>query len=59
MSIAEEMAARESLKNIFRTADFREPLKFGLRGENFKVDFDKVNLSLEEYVKPQQSVRDS
>ncbi|XP_064612674.1 large ribosomal subunit protein mL44-like [Liolophura sinensis] len=59
VSIAEEMAARESLKNIFRTADYREPLKFGRRGENFEVDFDKVNLSLEEYVKPQQSVRDS
>ena len=46
VSIAEEMAARDTLKNIMRSADNRSPLKMGEKAHNLKLDFDKKNLSV-------------
>ncbi|XP_041377209.1 39S ribosomal protein L44, mitochondrial-like [Gigantopelta aegis] len=44
--IAEEMAARNALKKILGTADYRAPLPLGKMAENLNLDYDKKNISV-------------
>ena len=48
MNIAEEMAARDALKNLMRTNDSRPPLKMGEKAYNLELDYDKKNSSVNE-----------
>ncbi|KAJ8312274.1 hypothetical protein KUTeg_009647 [Tegillarca granosa] len=48
VTIAEEMAAREALKHLMKTSDYRPPLPIGKQAENIKLDYEKKNISLEQ-----------
>ncbi len=61
LSIAEEMAARDSLRNFWGTADDRQPLAFGEKGRTLDLeDWKKrTNGSLSLLCESDQSQRDS
>ncbi|XP_046551087.1 uncharacterized protein LOC124260815 [Haliotis rubra] len=46
LAIAEEMAARDALKNQLGLADSRSPLPLGSLADSLQIDFDRVNPSL-------------
>ena len=48
VNIAEEMAARDALKNLLRTNDSGPPLKMGEKAYNLELDYDKKNSSVNE-----------
>ena len=48
ISIAEELAAKDALKNMMGSADNRPPLKMGEKAHTLKLDFDKKNMSVNE-----------
>lgn len=45
------MAAREALKNIMKTADYRPPLPLGKQYKNIKLDYQKKNFTIEQLSK--------
>ncbi|KAK3084831.1 hypothetical protein FSP39_019840 [Pinctada imbricata] len=46
VTIAEEMAARNALKNLMGTDDGRKPMKFDSDLSEIPLDFSRVNPSL-------------
>ncbi|XP_050409305.1 39S ribosomal protein L44, mitochondrial, partial [Patella vulgata] len=50
ISIAEEMAARDALKNLMKTADSRPALLLGKHAEDLKFDENKTNISAIDFI---------
>ncbi|XP_067650347.1 large ribosomal subunit protein mL44-like [Haliotis asinina] len=49
LAIAEEMAARDALKNQMGLADSRSPLPLGSLADSLQIDFDRMNPSLADF----------
>jgi len=48
--IAEELAARDALKNLFKMADNQYPLKFGRKVHELTLDYDQENPSAKNFL---------
>lgn len=46
--IAEEMAARDAIKNLLNTQDNRKPLVFGDKLREIELNYDKLNPSVKD-----------
>lgn len=46
--IAEEMAARNAIKNLLNTQDNRKPLVFGDKLRDIELNYDKLNPSVKD-----------